>query len=89
MKKKYLRIETSRDGAQKNITFLLLTDNISGWSFEVQYRSTRLYFHNANPFAFINLYMSNEQFFDLMRGNIKTYVVKKEGSDFDYSIIEL
>lgn len=92
--KKYLKIEIVRteNGSKKTIsnTNLLLTDNISGWIYETSTQITKLYFHNSNPFSFINLYLTETDFLLLCRDpKSGAMTTVKQSSIFIYQVIEL
>jgi hypothetical protein len=95
MKKKYLKISIWRnlkDPSFISTTLFLLTDNVSGFTFEFNPGESRLYFKNSNPFSYARLYLTDAKFFHLMREDKSkktTIKVEREGSLFEYSIITL
>jgi hypothetical protein len=90
MKKKYLKIEIYRTNEFISVGYYLLTDNITAFLFEASTREMRMYFKDANPFLFIRLHLTDMDFFDLMNVNCSKVIESvKEGSKFNYSLIEL
>jgi len=87
MKKKYLRIQINRSDKVISTNYFLLSENVTGWLEEND--CIRLFFITSNPFSFLRIYLISSDFLDLMRQNRKSFTVLKEGSQFDYSIVEL
>lgn len=92
--KKYLSIETARktDGKIKtvNIAKYLISENISAWIYDEPANMIRLYFQNSNPFSFILLYMSEDEFLRLCRDTkAETITKQSQASVFIYSVIAL
>ena len=88
MKKNYLRIDVYRQQIEITVAFHLLTDNVTSLIYEKSIGQTRIYFKDANPFAFIRVYIDQLQFRELIPAG-KAIVVEKEGSEFHYSIVSM
>jgi hypothetical protein len=89
MKKKYLQVIIYRGEDYINTTYYLLSDNVTGFSFEESCKETRLYFKNSNPFSFARIHITNIQFLQLMSGKAQIFNSVKEGTSFSYSLITI
>lgn len=84
---KYLKIEVTRGGNAVNRSYYLLSDNIAAFIYEISAKELRIYFKNANPFAFLRLFMNDVEFKAMY--NLKgVTTAEREGSVFIYSCVE-
>jgi hypothetical protein len=84
MKKKYLQIIVYRGEEHNSTSYYLLSDNVTGFTFESNSNETRVYFKNANPFSFVRLHITNVQFLQILSHEEQIVTVAREGSSFSY-----
>lgn len=87
MKKNYIQIRVYRKNKEDFVgcSAFLLSDNVTGWQ-ECPGNIVKLYFRDANPFAFATLYMNYDQFMQLVTKKIEAVEATREQSSFLYTV---
>lgn len=85
--KSYIRIETTRKDELKTVSIFLLTDNVTGFTYEAN--ETKLFFLSSNPFSYARLHLTDVDFMALMTNKIQQKTATVSGSVFHYSIVKM